>query len=294
MKINGLEIADIILNDCKKRIKSLKLKTPLRLTVFTINPTLEIQTFVTNKGKRATKLGIDFDIQKYSKIPTFARFAKRIIKHAEDPQVTGIIIQKPLPAELSTISLYNYMPPIKDIEGSTQKSPHISPLGKAVLTILKYIYNPGDKKSAENILIDLDRDTSMFKNILRRKKIVLVGRGETGGKPIGDALTKARINFINVNSITPNPVSFYKEADIIISAVGHNVIDRNMVKSNVILIGAGITHENGYWIGDYNEKDIQDIASFYTPTTGGLGPINIAYLMSNLIDAYAYSVSQSE
>ena len=115
--------------------------------------------------------------------------------------------------------------------------------------------------------------------------MVLIGRGITGGTPIGKTLTVARINYINVNSITPDPHSYYKEADVIISAVGKKIINPDMLKPNVALINVGLRKENGNLKGDYEEKEIKKIASFYTKTPGGVGPIDVLYLYKNLIDA---------
>lgn len=80
-----------------------------------------------------------------------------------------------------------------------------------------------------------------------------------------------------------------KTADIIISAVGkENIINSKMIKKGVILISVGL-HKgmDGKLHGDYEEKDIKDIASFYTPTPGGVGPVNVAMLLENLIIASA-------
>ena len=107
----------------------------------------------------------------------------------------------------------------------------------------------------------------------------------TGGKPIGKSLTEARINFINVNSQTPDPQSYYKEADIIITAVGKKILLPETLKPGVALINVGLRREKGKFKGDYEEKEIKNIAGFYTSTPGGAGPIDVLYLFKNLIEA---------
>jgi len=125
----------------------------------------------------------------------------------------------------------------------------------------------------------------LFKKILKSKKIIVVGRGITGGKPIGKTLGDLNINYINTNSLTISPESYYITADLIITAVGKKVIEPAMLKPGVVLINTGVRKENGKLKGDYEEKEIKDIASFYTPTPGGSGPIDVVYLYKNLIDA---------
>ncbi len=72
---------------------------------------------------------------------------------------------------------------------------------------------------------------------------------------------------------------------MIITAVGKKVLTPQMLKKGVILINVGLRRENNKLKGDYDEKEIKDIASFYTPTPGGVGPIDVVYLFKNLVDA---------
>jgi methylenetetrahydrofolate dehydrogenase (NADP+)/methenyltetrahydrofolate cyclohydrolase len=149
------------------------------------------------------------------------------------------------------------------------------------MTVLKYIYADGN----DNLLVDFNREKALFKRITRNLKVVLIGRGITGGRPIGKTLTAAGINYININSSTPNPNDYYKDADIIVTAVGKKVIHPEMLKEGVVLINVGLRREGGKLKGDYDEREIKNIASHYTPTPGGTGPIDVLYLFENLIEA---------
>ena len=87
-----------------------------------------------------------------------------------------------------------------------------------------------------------------------------------------------------LDSKTINKQAVTKTADIIISAVGKKVLEPEMIKKGVILIGVGLHKQrDGKFYGDYSSKEIKDIASFYTPTPGGVGPVSVAMLMENLI-----------
>lgn len=90
---------------------------------------------------------------------------------------------------------------------------------------------------------------------------------------------------MSINAQTINPQQYYKEADIIISAVGKHVIDAIDLKQGVVLINVGLRKEKAGWIGDYVEADVEPIASYYTPTPGGIGPLDVTFLFYNLLKA---------
>jgi len=131
------------------------------------------------------------------------------------------------------------------------------------------------------------QDPDKFISWLHNQKIVVIGKGATGGAPILKYLRKLNTHPTLIDSKTPNPTTLTQKADIIISAVGKpNIINSSPIKKGVILIGVGIYRgEDGKLHGDYDESDIEKIASYYTPTPGGVGPINVAMLMKNLLNA---------
>lgn len=284
MEINGKRIADYLANLLKKESLFIKRKKPPQLTAFLVGENPDQLSFVRIKSQAAKNIGIGFQLIHLKKIPSFEEFIQLIKEAANDKDTTGIIIQQPLPAQLATETVYDYIPALKEIEGHKRKSFFLPPIGLAVLTVIKYIFN--NQKLNKDLFLTLKNlDHQFFKKIFKNKKVVLVGRGLTGGEPIGKTLTQARINYFSINSQTPNPQNYYQEADLIISAVGKKILFPSMLKKGVILINIGLRRENGKLKGDYEEKEIKDIASFYTPTPGGIGPIDVVYLYKNLIEA---------
>ena len=281
MLIDGKKIDNYLLALLKKERK--KIKKTIGLSVFLIGSAPEQLSFVKIKSHMAKALKINFKLIHLKNTPNFIDFANLLKKEVANRDVSGIIIQQPLPAQLSTNSIYDYIPLTKEIEGHKKKSEFIFPLGLAVMTIIKYIYD--GKRKQDSLFVDLIRDRLLFKKILKSKKIIVIGRGITGGKPIGKTLGDLNINYINTNSSTISPESYYITADLIITAVGKKVIEPAMLKPGVVLINTGVRKENGKLKGDYEEKEIKDIASFYTPTPGGSGPIDVVYLYKNIIDA---------
>ncbi|MFA6016636.1 MAG: bifunctional 5,10-methylenetetrahydrofolate dehydrogenase/5,10-methenyltetrahydrofolate cyclohydrolase [Patescibacteria group bacterium] len=281
MFIDGKKIASNLLTILKKERKTIKKR--IGLSVFLVGSAPEQLSFVKIKSEMAKALKIDFKLIHLTKTPNFIDFANLLKKEVFNPDVTGIIIQQPLPAQLSTDSIYDYIPLLKEIEGHRKKSEFIFPLGLAVMTLIKYIYD--GKKKQDIVFVDMKKNRILFKNILKSKKVVIVGRGMTGGMPIGKTLGNLNINYISVNSTTVDPESYFKTADLIITATGKKVIQPEMLKPGVVLINTGVRKENGKLKGDYEESEIKDIASSYTPTPGGSGPIDVVYLYKNLIDA---------
>jgi methylenetetrahydrofolate dehydrogenase (NADP+)/methenyltetrahydrofolate cyclohydrolase len=283
MIINGKILAEQIIEQCRQEVTKLAKKPHLVDVLVEGKP--QDYSFVKAKQRAIEKIGGTFQMIDYKKAPEFQQFVGVIKKVVEEEKTTAIVIQKPLPSSLNTDTLYNFIPLKKEIEGHKAKTLFYPPLGLASLTILKYIYMPGDKTDIKNVIVDIKKDMLFFKKILKRKKIVIVGRGETGGKPIGYLLNFIKINFININSKTPNVDYFYKDADIIITAVGKKVLTPELLKPGVILLNAGLRKENDKLVGDYDEEEIKDIAGFYTPTPGGVGPLDIAYLMNNIVQS---------
>lgn len=283
MQIPGKKIATALENLLKKEVKRLKKqKKSLMLSVILAGKGNDQISFVKIKAKTARRLGIKFELLHLKTIPSFEEFMHKIKEKSLDVETTGIIIQQPLPAQLTTESLYEYIPTVKEIEGHKHKTTYLPPIGLAILTVLKFIFGTG--KIDANLFVDIKKDSTFFRKTFRNKKIVLIGRGITGGKPIGLTLNAAKINYISISSQTPQPETYYKEADVIITAVGKKVISADMLKQGVVLINVGLRKERGKLKGDYDEREIKNIASFYTPTPGGTGPIDVIYLYKNLIE----------
>lgn len=281
MELPGKKIASVIEKELKKEVK--KQKKRIKLSVFIVGDAPEQLSFVRIKAKIAKQLGIQFETIHLKEVPSFEVFMHKIKEKTSDPTVNGIIIQQPLPAQLQTDSIYDYIPLEKEIEGHKRKTPFTPPIGLAILTALKYIY--AETRLNSQMMVTLKGNRDLFGRKLKSKRVVIIGRGITGGLPIGKTLTDVKVNYIGINSQTPEPAQYIKEADIIITAVGKKVITPENIKEGAVLLNVGLRKENGSLKGDYDEKEVKSIASWYSPTPGGIGPIDVLYLFSNLIQA---------
>lgn len=284
MLIDGKKIAEVLRKQLKKDFSKLKKRgKKAKLVTILIGQSPQQLSFVKIKKNLAKKIGVLFEFNNLKTIPSFEVLIKFIKNISDEQKNSAIIIQQPLPSQLKTDSVYDFIDEKKEIESHKLKSTYLPPIGLAVFTLLKYVYLP--KKTAKDLFIDKDKDFHFFKKILKNKKIVLIGRGLTGGRAIAKALSYFKISYLQLHSQTPSPERYLKEADIIITAVGKKVVFPEMLKPGVVLINAGLRKEGKSLKGDYDETEIKNIASFYTPTPGGLGPIDVIYLYKNLLEA---------
>ena len=270
-------------DELKKEVAKLSKKRKLKVVVFLVGDTPQQLSFVRIKQQTAKRLSILFELIQYKTAPSFEPFLRKIKEMSQHPEVTGIIVQQPLPPQLVTESMYDFIALEKEIEGHRRKTEFYSPLGLAVLTILKYVYiHP---KVDAGLFIDKKKDFEALRRVLKHKQVIVVGKGVTGGRPLVKTLSEVKINFMGINSQTPNPHEYYREADIIIPAVGKKILTAEMIKPGAVLINVGVRSENGKLKGDYEEKEVDPIAGFYTSTPGGVGPLDVLYLFKNLVDA---------
>ncbi len=264
MRIDGKKIAEDIRRDLHKQIGDLIAHgiTP-KIAIITLGEESSWQAYVKQKIKVADELGIKavlFDLQDANE----EKLLKLIRELENDPNYHGIIVQRPLPSYINKQKIIEAVSPEKDIDGFHPQSKFEVPVWLAVKKVLE--------------------DTESLNPNL---SFAVLGRGETAGGPITTGLKKLGISPVIIDSKTENAAELLKSADIIISAVGKSrVVTSENLKPGVILIGVGTHVENG----DYEETEIEQIAKAYTPTPGGIGPINLSFLFHNLITAASSKV----
>lgn len=262
MKIDGKEIAQKILQELKIKVKKLQEKNIIpHLVIVLVGDDPASLAYINQKKLKAEQIGVKTTI--YRLPPSSANSVFQLLNDLNHlTTVNGIIVQRPVPQDIDIERLDKAIDPIKDVDGFHFKSKFQPPISLVVFTIL------------ENINV-----SPVGKNV------VVLGKGETGGQPIIKTLRKMGINPTVIDSKTKNPEILIKNADIIISAVGKpNIVKPNMIKKGVVLISIGLHKGTDKKLhGDYEEPEIKNIASFYTPTPGGVGPINVAMLLRNLL-----------
>lgn len=276
MRIDGKSLADTMLTDLTGQVAA--------LTAGGITPTLAVilvgdnpasLAYIRQKQKAAEKVGIRLIFDHQTAYVTGGGLYNLIAKYNSDPSVHGLIIQRPVPKEVGRVDdVLLKVQKTKDVDGFLPDSPFEVPVALAVGEILKSIHTDS-------------KETGDYADWLRKKKIVVIGRGETAGAPITRYFQKLECATSVIHSQTNDPQKIIKDAEIIVSCVGkERVINGNAINAGCILISVGIWRDTmGKLRGDYDEPDISSIAGWYTPTPGGVGPINVACLMKNVIKA---------
>lgn len=275
MKISGRRLAHQINKQLSFRVKHLRAeKNTPRLAIVNIGKNPASLIYIKQKQKTARTLGVRVKLVNFKTSENYQEIAEEIKRLAVNPKIHGIIIQRPLPPNLSTDSFNRIIPLEKDVDGFLKKTLFIPPVAGAVMAVLEHIHGKLIKIS---LTAKLD-----FIDWLKSQQILLIGRGITGGKPIAKFLSENRIKFINAHRQTHDLKHFSKSADILISAVGRpGLITPEMIKKEAILIGVGVKEGRG----DFEENAISKRAGFYTPTPGGIGPLTVSCLLRNTIQA---------
>lgn len=272
--IDGRHIAEEILTTLREHVKKSHLSPHIEVILIGDNPSS--LSYIKQKQKAAESIGATLHLTQFEPTVTKEELKNTISTFNTAHNVSGIIIQRPIPVQ-STIppDIISSIAPEKDVDGFVPHTIHEVPVAKGVISILEYIFY----KQFNTPQLD-------FPTWLRGQHVVVLGKGETAGKPIIEILEKFSVPVIIIDRSTPNPHELTKEATIIITCVGvPGLISRNHIQDQVILLSVGLSRVDGKLIGDYDVEDIQDKASFYTPTPGGVGPVNVACLMQNLVKA---------
>ncbi len=243
-------------------------------------------SFVHIKRKTAERIGVRFELVHLETEPPFEEFMEIVREKATNPATSGIIIQQPFPESFNHEKIYQLIPPHKEIEGHRPDSSFHFPLSLAVLNGIKYIIaEQNNIQQPSQVIVNFEDDKHTFYEFLHDKKIVIAGRGATGGAPIAKAFDDIGISYVVTHSNTHQPDDLYMKADIIITATGKKIINTENIREGVILLNVGLRKEDGKLKGDYDEKAIADTAAYYTQTPGGLGPLDVLYLFKNVLEA---------
>lgn len=276
MRLSGKEISEKLYGELKKRVAKLQKKnvTP-HLVVILVGENPASVAYVRQKQKNGEELGAKVTVLNYKTDVTTGELEEKVKLLNIDPFVHGILIQRPLPEQVDEKKLELLTDPQKDIDGFHPDSPYTLPLPLAVAKILEEVHELETKKKTG------------FALWLQKQNIALLGKGPTGGGPIIEHLKTLHVTVHLIDSKTKNPEEILKKADVVISAVGReHTVKPEQLKQGVVLISVGINRSKENKLhGDYDEEAIKEIASYYTPTPGGVGPVNVAMLWENLLTA---------
>lgn len=268
MIIDGKKIRDDILNEVKASVQLLSF-VPVFCDILVGDDQVSAQ-YVRMKEKTAESVGIKFRRADFSITITTEELIEEIENLNRVPHICGIIVQLPLPSHLDTQSIINTIKTELDVDC----------LGDSASKLFYENKNPIGFPAALSCMKIFD----YMKIDLRDKNIVVLGQGMLVGKPVAHLIRNRGFDVNTINSKTENIDELLKNADIIISGIGHGkFITANKIKEGAIVIDAGTSEDSGSVIGDVDLDSVEKVASYVSPTPGGVGPVTVAMLLKNVI-----------
>ncbi|PIR04227.1 MAG: bifunctional 5,10-methylene-tetrahydrofolate dehydrogenase/5,10-methylene-tetrahydrofolate cyclohydrolase [Candidatus Magasanikbacteria bacterium CG11_big_fil_rev_8_21_14_0_20_39_34] len=278
--IDGKAIAAQIHSQSQKRIA--KMKSSPKLAVVLVGNNKASERYVKHKEIAAKEIGMESTVFPFKSTITAKELRVEIEKIQKKYKPSGIIVQLPLPQKLrsKTQEILNAVNPVSDVDCLTQNN-----IGRLVTNDSPFV-----PPTVAAIMHILEKEEKVD---LKEKYVVIVGAGILVGKPLTMLMLHHEATVTVCNKYTKNLKKLTKHADILITAVGQkHIIRANMIKKGAIVIDVGVSIEGTKIYGDAKFEDVKKRAKSITPTPGGIGPITVAYLLSNTIDAQENRLSQ--
>lgn len=271
--LDGKQTAKKITDELKLKVQNLDKKPSLAVIMAGNNPASEV--YVKNKEKKALEIGFNSIIKKTDENITKEELLKIIKELNEDDNINAILLQLPLPKYLNEKDFLDKIDPKKDVDGFCSYN-----LGKLLKNDSPYAI-PCTPKGIIRLLDEYNID-------IESKIALVIGRSNIVGKPVSILLLNRNSTVIMTHTKTKNLENLTKTADILICAAGKKeMIKKEMIKENAVIIDVGITRDNdGKLKGDVDFNDVKEKASYITPVPGGIGPMTIAMLMENTYELY--------
>jgi methylenetetrahydrofolate dehydrogenase (NADP+)/methenyltetrahydrofolate cyclohydrolase len=275
MIIDGKKEATLLREEIKKEITALKEKdnkTPC-LSVILIGDFAPSQIYVRNKEKNSKEVGINSEVIKYSKDISEKEVLEKIEELNNNNNVSGILVQLPLPAQINKEKIINAISPKKDVDG-------FNPINVGNLASGYKSIVPCTPLGCLYLIKKVEKNLS-------GKHAVIIGRSNLNGKPMAQLLLKENCTVTIIHSKTKDLKTECQKADILVAAVGvANLVKNDWVKKNSIVIDVGINKVGDKIVGDVDFEQVKDKVKAITPVPGGVGPMTIACLLKNTLECF--------
>jgi len=283
--IDGKQIAADLRLETKDRVSDFQSKynkVPT-LAVVLVGEDPASQVYVNTKTKMAKEIGMDVEDHFLEKTVSEKELLSLIDQLNKNEKVNGILVQLPLPEHMDSRLIIDAIDPIKDADGF-----HAINVGRNSIggDLLKKTFTPCTPLGCYLMLKKVVPD-------LKGMHAVIIGRSNIVGKPMAQLLLEESCTVTIVHSKTKDIEGMVKQADIVVAAVGRpNMVKSNWVKDGAIVIDVGINRIDHpekpgktKLVGDVDYDDVFSVASAITPVPGGVGPMTIACLLKNTVDA---------
>ena len=272
--MNGKELAKEIRGNLKIEVTELKKQGIIpKLAVIMVGDDKASQVYVRNKSKACDEIGIEYEEYLKDASITQEELLNLIDELNAREDISGILLQSPIPKHLDIREAFNRIDYKKDVDGFNPIN-----VGKLAIGEDCFIsctpYGVVKLLEANNIKIE-------------GKHVVILGRSNIVGRPLIQCMLNEHATVTVCHSRTQNLKEFTKQADILISAIGKaKFVTEDMVKDGAVVIDVGINrNDEGKLVGDVDYENVEPKTSYITPVPGGVGPMTIAMLMNNVVKA---------
>ena len=283
--IDGKKISESIRLEIKEATQQMKAERGIvpGLAFILVGENPASQSYVGMKGKACEEVGFYSVTERMPAETTEAELLAKVRAFNEDPRIHGLLDQLPLPKHINEHNVIDANDPRKDVDG-------IHPVNVGKLVIGEECLRPCTPAGIQELLMRSGNDPS-------GKHVVVVGRSNIVGKPIANILLQKQKGANAVVTIAhtgaPDLTVFTRRADILIAAIGKaEAVTGAMLKEGVVVIDVGSNRiddpsaKRGYrFVGDVHFESASQVASAITPSPGGVGPMTIAMLLKNTLQA---------
>lgn len=270
--LDGREIAKTYRAGLQAEVEKLKEHNIVpKLTVILVGNDGASQSYVNSKKKAAEKIGMISEIVHMDESSTEEEVLSELDRLNNDDSVSGILVQVPLPKQVSEAKVLEAINPDKDVDG-------FNPINIGRLYTGERTFIPCTPLGIMEILKHADID-------LKGKNVAVIGRSHIVGQPVSKLLTDQDATVTLLHSKSTNTKEVLKQADVIVSAVGRvHLVTKDLVKPGAVIIDVGNTpDENGKLKGDVDFEAVKEVASAITPVPGGVGPLTITMVLNNTL-----------
>ncbi len=273
--LDGKAVAQKVAEELEPRVRALidAGTTPCLATVL-VGDDPASESYVRGKRRRAEKLGIETTHHHLGQGASTAEVVSVVRELDADPHVHGVLVQLPLPPQVDERAVLTAYSPQKDVDGF-----HPLNIGALATKGAEPLYVPATPKGILRLLSEEGTDVA-------GREVVVVGRSKIVGTPMALLLLKHNATVTICHSHTRNLADVTNRADILIVAVGvPRLIGPEMVCPGAVVVDVGVNRVEGKLVGDVDFERVGSVAGAITPVPGGVGPMTVAMLMENVVEA---------
>ncbi|MFO0962856.1 MAG: bifunctional 5,10-methylenetetrahydrofolate dehydrogenase/5,10-methenyltetrahydrofolate cyclohydrolase [Phycisphaerales bacterium] len=250
---------------------------PVRLDALLVGDDRPAEIYALNQAKTCAEVGIEYLLHRLPAGSSYADIAGRVLLLNSEDQVRALMIHLPLPAGVDTERIQSLISPEKDVEGVNPANIGNVVYGRRSLVPCTALAT-----------VEMIESTGIE---LRGKRCVIVGASNIVGKPIAVLLMRAEATVISANKFTPELPALARTADVLVAACGvPRLVTADWVKPGAVVVDVGINRVPGpdgkaITVGDVDFEAVRAKAGWISPVPGGVGPMTVAMLLRNVVDA---------